>query len=233
MAINTPAAQGSIPQHRQPVEAPGWKALFHSEREIALILDKTVKQGFGVLKAGTLMSLVNGGDQLVPYPTTDPDNIVAARAFGLADIGSTDDAINVTMEDSYKFSVGDVVMLANNNGGGDFHDGGAITAIDRTTYPNYAVITFTTALDTNVNMTVANAVNIYHKGDTAESDGVEANYILDKDIDTGAGEKAAGGLASVVVSNAVLNYGNLINLDAGAIVDLGAVADGTRFLILK
>ena len=233
MAIKTNATYGSAPQHFQPSEAPGWKALFHSEREIALKMDKTVKGGYGVLKAGTLLSLAGATDLLMPYPTTDPEAIVAARAYGLADMGSTDDAINVTLDDSHKFAVGDVVMLANNDGGGDFHDGGAITAIDRTTAPNFATITFTTALSTNVNMTVAKAVNIYLKGNTAETDGVVANYILDKDIDTGMGENAVGANTSIVISNAILNYGALVNLDAGAIVDLGAINDNDRFLILK
>lgn len=233
MAINTQASFGSMPQHSQPKESPGWKPIFHSEREIALVMDKTVKPGFGVLRAGTVMSLVYNGDKLVPYPTTTRNAEVVARAFAVSDMANEADAIRVTLQDSYKFSVGDHVFICNNSASGVYTDGGAITAIDRTTYPNFAEITFTNAIGDVATYSVANAACIYHKGDTAEADGVEANYILDKDVDTGIGENAVGAVCSVVVSNAVLNYGNLVNLDAGAITDLGAVADGTRFLILK
>jgi hypothetical protein len=59
-----------------------------------------------------------------------------------------------------------------------------------------------------------------------------AKYILDADVDTGVGADAAGALAPVVLSNAVLYAASLLNASAAALVSLNAVADG-QHIILK
>jgi len=234
MAITTKASFGSIPQHYQPIEQPGIKALFHSEREIALIIDKGVRPGFGNLQMGTVMSQVFGDDVLVPYPTTTINAINAARIRILNNLAALDDTCNILLEDSHKLFVGDNLMIANVAGGGTIENLGAITAIDRTTSPIFATVTFTNAI-VAATFTVANAANIYlATADPAVvASGIAARFVCDKALDTGVGPRAAGAWTSVVVSNAVLNFGTLPNLDAGAIIDLGAITDGNRFLILR
>jgi hypothetical protein len=232
MAITSKGAYGSMPQHRQPSETPGWKALFHSVRDIALIYDKTIRPGFGVLRAGTVMTQLYGGTELVPYPTTTRTTITPSRTYVVSDVAAQATTLRVLIADSYRFAVGDTIILCNNSASGVFEDLGAITAIDRTTYPNFAVITPTTAVANVSTHTVANSTNIYHKG-AVGTPFIAASYILDKDVDTGEGAGSLGGLTSVVVSNAILNYGSLVNIDAGAITNLSAVNDSNRFLILK
>ncbi len=228
------AIGGSTPQLNRGPEGPGYKALYHSIREIALIMDKTVQAGYGVLRAGTIMAenisaLTTGGKGLlVPCATTLFDVGDVGRAFALVDVGSGVDVINVTMEDSYKFKVGDDLILANNTP--EYGDGGAIISIDRTTKPHYAIITFTTGIVT-ANNTVAKALCCYVEAGAAGKLST-AKYILDKDIDTGAGEIAQGAITPVLISNAILYTNSLVNFDAAAATALGTVDDG-RFTILK
>ena len=57
MAISSRAGLGGdIPQMNRMPEGRGSKPLFHSVRDIALILDKTVAAGYGVLRIGTVMA---------------------------------------------------------------------------------------------------------------------------------------------------------------------------------
>ena len=232
MPITSRGAYGSIPQHRQPAESPGWKTLFHSVRDIALIIDKTIKPGFGILREGTLMSQIYGGDQLVPYARTSRTDVHAGRTFVISDVAAQATTVRVSLKKSYRFAVGDVIVLCNNSAAGVFEDLGAITEIDRTTYPDIAVITPTTAVANVATHTVANSTAIYHKT-KVDSPFMTATHILDKDVDTGEDVGSLGGLTSVVLSNAVLNYGVLVGIDSAAITALSAVNDNNRFLILK
>lgn len=339
MAINTPASFGSIPQHRQPVEAPGWKALFHSERELALIVDKTILPGYGVLRAGTLLAVDTATLKLYPYPVANADeNPTNAKAYILEQPSDADTELKVTMEDSYKFPVGSslildgasaavgeiqsialasvsendeitvshgddsvtatvgstetltatVALLQAAEGYGDLpftitegtnaltltwkvagavdglasmvvntdepvaatqtqegvdqdedgtaaEDLGAIVSIDRTTYSHFAVITVTTGVTTGANFTLARNACVYLKGvqASAASPFTAAKFILDKDVDTGVGANAEGGNTSILLSNAILNYGALIGLDANAVTALGVTVDNNHLVILK
>ena len=74
--MNTPSMTGirsSVPQMNRYPEGAGIKALFHSVRDIALIIDKTVQAGYGYLKAGTVMAvnLSDAGGKGRP-PHNDP-----------------------------------------------------------------------------------------------------------------------------------------------------------------
>jgi hypothetical protein len=229
------AIGGSTPQLNRGPEFPGHKALYYSIREIALIKDKSVQAGYGVLRAGTIMAenisaLTTGGKGLlVPCATTLFTVGDVGRAFALVDVASGVDVINVTMEDSYKFMVGDDLILANNDGGGEYGNGGAIISIDRTTMPHYAIITFTTGIVT-ANNTVAKACCCYvEAGGSGKLSA--AKYILDKDIDTGVGEIAKGAITPVLVSNAILYTNSLVNFDAAAATALGTVDDGQHTIL--
>ena len=109
---------GSMPQQTRMPDQPGGKPLFHSVREIALILDKTFKAGYGVLKIGTLMSECSITGNLYPYPQADADiNDTNAKAYLVASAGSSATVLYVGIEDSYKFNVADELILDGSGAG--------------------------------------------------------------------------------------------------------------------
>lgn len=227
--------RSSIPQMNRYPEIPGVKALFHSVRDIALIIDKTAQAGYGYLKAGTVMAInlstLGGGAQgkLVPYvPISTGVTLGTDSAIGVAPLvqDSIADHVYVSLEDSYKFEVGDELYADNDSDEGPT-SGGAITAIDRTTSTLFADITLTSFAHGNFTVAKKSYVHV-----TAGTSGeyTTAAYILDADIDTGVGAEAAGALCSVVVSNAILYRYNMINLTAAAITSLGVV-DGRLFIL--
>lgn len=229
--------RSSIPQLNRYADTPGIRPLFHSVRDIALIIDKTLQAGYGYLPAGTVMAInksdAGGGSagKLVPFvPVYTALTLGQVSALGVAPLvqDAASGSIKVSIEDSYKFEVGDDLYLENGSGEGPVK-AAAITAIDRTTSPLYATIT-TTAFS-HGNFTVAKGSYCYVQ--TSEDDPYSAAaYILDQDIDTGIGSEAKGAISSVVVSNCVLYKNTLLNLSAAAITSLGGSTDG-RFFILK
>ena len=227
--------RSNMPQMNRYPEVPGIKPLFHSVRDIALILDKTVQGGYGYLKAGTVMAInisTGGGGgygKLIPFVPLSGDVVLGKdSAIGVAPVvlDSITNHVYVSLDDSYKFAVGDFLWADNDSDEGPI-TGGVISAIDRTTSTLYADITVAALTATNV--TVVKKSYVYVMGGASGNN--EAAYILDKDIDTGYGSEALGALTSVVVSNAILYKNSLINMTAAAITDLGIV-DG-RFFILK
>lgn len=233
--MNTNRVRSSMPQMNRYPEGEGIKALFHSVRDIALIIDKNIAAGYGYLKAGTVLAVngsgAGGKGQLVPYvPISTAVVLGEDSAIGIAPIvkDCTSGHVFVSLADAYKFQVGDDLILDNDSDEGPVV-AAAITAIDVTTSTLYADIT-TTAFS-HTNFTVAKKAYAYVK--TYASDPyTAAAYILDKDVDTGVGAEALGALTSVVVSNCVLYKNVMTNLTAAAITSLGGVVDG-RFFIMK
>lgn len=230
------AIGGSTPQLNSGPQVPGYKALYYSLREIALIKDKTCQAGYGVLRAGTIMAeniseLSTGGrGLLVPCATTLLTTGDVGRAFALADVITDGQAINVTMDDSYKFKVGDSLILANTPGALEYVDAGQITGIDRTTYPHYAIIAFSNA-SVGGNCTVAKSCCCYVESGLVGVKYSDAKFILDKDVDTGVGEIAQGANTPVLISNAILYTNSLVNFDAAAATALGTVDDGQHTIL--
>ena len=221
---------GSTPQYNQSGMTPGQKALFHSLRDIALIIDKTAKAGYGHLQAGTLMCVNSADGLLVPYPETDADvNGGNAKAYLVADTGATGSTVQVLGSEAYKFAVGDSLIVVDDTTAAE--DLGAIISIAISETTGLALITVTTAVG-GAAFTVARDGHVYLKAD-ASTPFTKAAYIMDQDVFTGDGESALGANVSVVLSNAVLYTAALPNADAAALTDLGAVADGARFTILK
>ncbi len=230
MAIRSDARLGgSIPQHNRVPEGVGIRPLFHSVRDIALILDKTVKAGYGVIKSGTIMAVCSITGNLYPYPETlVASNNTNAKAYLVAD-ATASTTVLVGIEDSYKFQVGDELII----GGDSFEDLGAIVSIDRTAVNGtQAAIVVTDAVTTIADLTTAKYANVFINSAGATTPFSEAKFVLDADIDSGTGEFAIGALTSVVLSNAILYTASLIGYDAAAKADLGSVDDG-RFTILK
>lgn len=219
---------GNIPQLNRSGQVPGSKALFHSVRDIALIIDKTCKAGYGYLKAGTIMAINSADGDLVPYPEAAfATNLANSKAWLVADTGITASTVEVLNDEAYKFAVGDSLVIVDDTTAAE--DLGAIVSIVRGAN-GIAVITVTTAIGGTA-FTVANTAAVCVKSDTAAGF-TKAFYVLDQDINTGAGADALGANTSVVVSNAVLYEAVMVNIDSAAKTDLGTVSDG-RFLILK
>lgn len=220
---------GSTPQYDQSGMTPGQKALFHSLRDIALIIDKTAKAGYGYLQAGTLMCVNTADGLLVPYPeTTAVDNNGNAKAFLVADTGATATTVQVLGSEAYKFAVGDSLVCVDDTTAAE--DLGAITDITISETTGLATITVTTAIGGTA-YTVARNGHVYAASD-ASTPFAKAMYVMDQDVNTGAGETALGANVSVVLSNAVLYTASLPNSDAAALTDLGATTDG-RFTVIK
>lgn len=221
---------GSTPQVNHGGETPGQKRLFYSVRDIALIKDKYVLPGFGVLKAGQMMAVEPVSGDLVPYvATTTPahKDVQAGNAFAVADQANGTNIVYVAKGQGSKFKVGQSLILVNDNSGTPVvHDGGAITAIDITTFPHMDKITFTTVTAV-ATFTVARFTNVYTKTDST-TPFTKAVYVLDKDIFTGEGPDAKGAQTSVVISNAILYTASLINFDTAAATDMGSVTDGSH-----
>lgn len=221
---------GSTPQVNHGGEYPGQKRLFFSLREIALIKDKAVHKGYGVLKAGQIMAVDPATATLVPYvPTTTPAHKEqrTGNVFLVADQVNGSAICYVAKGEAAKFTVGQSLILVNDNSGtAVLHDGGAITAIDTTTFPHMDKITFTTATSV-ATFTVARFANIYVKTH-ASTPFTNAVYVLDKDIFTGTGADAKGASTSVVISNAILYTASLIDFDTAAATDMSTITDGAH-----
>lgn len=226
---------GSIPQVVRNGEGGGYKRLYFSQPEHALIKDKTFAAGYGVLAAGTVVSentsAAGNKGKLVPYVPVYGNQVAALNndaAKGVAAMvaNGTSGHVYVSLADSYKFVVGDQLYFQNTSGDGPV-DCGVITAIDRTTSGIQADISC--GVYTATTATVAKHAYVYVvSGSTPFS---IAKYILDKDIDTGTGEDAAGALGSVVISNAMLYSASLVNCTSEARTSLGAIVDGQHTIL--
>lgn len=225
---------GDAPQMVRNPEGPGIKRLFYSESDLALRKGKTCAGGYGVLPAGTVMavntSAAGNKGTLVPFvpPAADFSLASTTNSMGAARMvaNSATGHVYVSIEDSYKFVVGDQIYFQNTTPDG-LVDCGVITAIDRTTSSIMADISC--GAFTATNGTVAKNSYVYVvSGGTPFS---IAKFILDKDVNTGVGEGAVGALAPVIISNAILYTSSLVNLTAAAITSLGAIQDGPHTIL--
>jgi len=226
---------GNMPYVYHGPEVAGQKALYFSKPEYAhLTPGKEIAAGYGVLQAGTVLaenlSAAGNVGKLVPYVITDHLVDAVGRCYVLADVANAATTLRVAMEDSYRFVVGDDLIIVSNSGGSPAYNNlGAITAIDRTTSSVWATITFTTALS-GATFTIANKTAVYVETG-ASGKYSTAKYVLDQAVDTGVGSTANGALSSVILGNAVLNKGALVSYDTAAKSDLSAVEDGNYVYI--
>jgi hypothetical protein len=225
------------------MDAPGlirgtqedYKRLYYSNPDAALKVPITIDAGYGILKAGTTLaiSLSAAGNtgKFVPYnPTTVTGAEVApGRAYLVQDSGTTASILYVTMDDSYKFAVGDDVIIHDDTTTAE--NLGAITAIDRTTYTHMAAITVTTATG-GTSFTTANFAYIAAEAGVSANSYSDCVGVLEKSVDTGVGVNANGALATLILGNCVLYTGVLTNMDAAAIVDVSAASIG-NFTYIK
>lgn len=211
-------------------EQEDYKKLYYSEPLAALKVPITISPGWGVLKMGTVLARnTSAAGQVGTFFPYDPTATITGaenapgRAYLVADQSTGTAVCNVTIEDSYKFTVGDDILIIDSDGEGALDNGGAIISIDRTTYTSYAVITFTT----NTGDTFTTAKFAFATLEGANT----AVGILEKSVDTGLGQNAKGAVATMIWGNCVLYSGMLLNLDSNAETDVSASTLGQYTLI--
>lgn len=227
-------SQGDTPHLVYGVQKD-YKNIYFSRPEIALVVDVALQAGYGLIEAGTVLaknlSAAGNAGKYVPYsPTTFTGlEVDPARAYLVAAGANGTALLYVTMNDSYKFMVGDDVIIDDNVTAAE--NLGKITAIDRTTYPHMAVMTSTANIGGTA-FTVARKAHVKVEAGDSSNNYSDAVAILAKSVDTGTGVNAQGAVAPVILSNAVLYAGMLVNLDAAAKVDIGGAAFG-QYYVLK
>jgi len=205
-----------------------YKKLYYSDHMAALRVPVTLQKGYDLVRAGTTLarniSAGGGLNLLVPYnPTIFPVSIDIGRAYLITDSGALATTLYVTLEDSYKFMVGDDIIINDNSTAAE--NLGAITAIDRTTDSFRAAITVTTAVG-ETSFTTARRAHISVEAGNSSNNYSDCVGILEKTVNTGTGEKSKGAVSTLILGNCVLYEGLLTNLDAAAIVDLGVSTFG-------
>ena len=210
------------------------RALYYSDHNAALKVPVTLKPGYGVVKKGSCLALdlsANSSGLVLPYsPTTfaaSASEIITGRAYLVADLAGSANVLYVTMDDSYKFAVGDDLVVNDNNTTAE--NLGAITAIDRTTYSHMASITTTTT--TSGAFGTANYAYAIVEAGTAGNNYSDCVGILEKSVDTGIGSNAKGAVATMIIGNCVLYEGVLLNIDSAAKTDISAASYGQYLYI--
>lgn len=211
-----------------------YKKLYYSDPDAALKIPVTLQPGYGKLEAGMAiaenLSAAGNDGKYVPYNPTSYTAVEdhPGRAYLVSNPTGATSFVYVTMDDSYKFAVGDDLIIEDS--GTAAENLGAITDIDRTTYTHMAKITATA----NISGTFTTSEYAYVCVEAGDSSN---NYsdcvgILEKTVDTGTGTTAKGGLGTLILSNAVLYTGMLTNVDAAALTDISAAARG-QYTIIK
>jgi len=214
-----------------------YKRLYFSDPTAALKVPITLQAGYGILEQGTALSknisagTAGGKDKLLPYNPTifDGTENSPGRAYLVGGGTNATYTVHVTIDDSYKFNVGDDIFINDNTTAAE--NLGAITGIDRTTYANFAVITFTTVIG-GTTFTLARFAYV------AVEAGAANNYadcvgILEKTVQTGVGENAKGAVATIILGNCVLYEGLLTNFDAAAKADLSTATSFGQFVYIR
>lgn len=220
-----------------------YKKLFYSNPEQALTKEVTLQAGYGLIPAGTVLaknlSAAGNVNKYVPLmpgiaanlPDSADPNHQLACAFLTADVSSGSELV-VTMADSYKFAVGDdLILFDETTYAASSENLGAITAIDRTTYLHLALITVTATVSGSFTVAAFACIHVEAGAVSTNSYSVAVGVLMHS-INTGVGENAQGGVAPMVISNCMLYNGLLTNMIAQARTDLSATVDG-QFLIMK
>jgi hypothetical protein len=213
-----------------------YKRIFYSDQNRALTKPITLPGGYGVIQSGTVMAMIsestNRAGQYVPYApegSSWPGAGLQVTWPGITYVTldlTTNKVAQVTLEDSYRFAVGDHLCATDTDG--TMTDAGAITAIDRTTYSHIAVITSTNNFAA---ATVAKGAGIYIQT-TTSTPFVLATGFLFSSVDTGVGANSKGAQGTLVLSNATLYQGTLKGYNSDVATDLGSSSDG-KYVVLK
>lgn len=203
------------------------KRLFFSQREMGLFIPKTLRGGYGVLEAGTVLAEDTNTGFLVPYI---PD------AIGSGDLGrvmlATDNITATTFkiwaEDRGKLEKDDDIVLTDSDG---TYEVATVASVVLDANGRTATVTVSAATTTVGGFTVAKSANAYLKAGSSGKYSV-AKYVLDQDQFTGDFDNPNGALTSVFLSNGVIYKDSLVGADATALTALSGVVDG-KFVIFK
>lgn len=94
-----------------------YKKLYYSDPNAALKVPITIQAGYGQISMGTVLakniSAAGNENKLVPYNPTTVTGAEDApgRAYLVQSSGATATDLYVTLDDSYKFAVGDDVII--------------------------------------------------------------------------------------------------------------------------
>ena len=222
-----------IPQIVRGVQTD-YKRLYYSDPAAALKVPVTLMAGYGWIEQGTMLaknlSAAGKAGMVLPY---NPTSFTGAedhpgRAYLVANSGTTDKFVYVTMDDSYKFNVGDDLIINDNTTTAE--NLGAITAIDRTSEPHRAKITATAAIGGTA-FTTARKAYVCVEAGTSSNLYSDCIGILEKTVDCGVGINAKGAVATMIWGNCVLYEGSLTNLDSASKTDLSATSLGQYLMI--
>jgi len=203
------------------------KRLFFSEREVALIIQKTVRGGYGDLEMGTVMAVEAATGLLVPYV---PDTISAADPgrLMLATDNITATTFKIWKEDFGKIKAGDVLVLTDTDAA---YEEATVSTVIMDADGRTATVTLSGATVTVGGFTVAKAANCYLKAG-ASGKRSTAKYVMDQHLSTGDYTNPNGAHTSVVLSNAIMYADAMVGADATALSALGGVVDGP-YVVLK
>jgi len=213
-----------------------YKRIFYSDQNDALTKPISLPGGYGVIKGGTVMGMVSESTSragyYVPYAAEGgswPGAGLQAAWPGItytAEDQAVQKTFSVTLEDSYRFAVGDHLFGTDTDG--TKTDLGAITAIDRTTYSHVAIITVTNNCAV---CTVAKGSGVAIQTTTSDPFTLAMGILLSS-VDTGIGENSKGAQGTLVLSHAVLYQASLLGYNSDVATDLGSSSDG-KFMIMK
>lgn len=221
---------GMAPQ----VNRGGWSALrerklFYSQREVALLLEKQIRGGYGDLLAGTVLAEMTAAPyDLVPYIPDTISTVDVGRIFLVSD-NITAATFKIWAEDRGKLKAADVIVLTDTDGA---YEEATVLSMAEDTGGRTWTVTLSGATTTVGGFTVAKSANCYLKAGSTGKRSV-AKYILDQDVYTGDYENPApGAQTSVFVSNGIVYKNMLVGFDDTAATALSAITDG-NFVIVK
>ena len=215
-----------------------FKVFLYSPPDLAMTVPVQLAPGYGTLSAGTVLaknlSAAGNIGLYVPYnPTTfAAANLVPhpGRAFVTSDTGTAVAYVYVTLNDSYKFIVGDDLIVQSS--GQTAENLGAITAIDRTTYAISGRAKITATTNIGVDHTTANYAYVcVEAGDNTNSYS-DAVGILLLTVETGTGSQSRGAYSPMLISNVMFVTAACPLLDAAAKTDL-TVTDYSNYSLMK
>ena len=228
MNVTTAGIGGDLPQVNH-VMGPQFreKRLLFSEPEIALIIQKNVRGGYGDLAMGTIMAVDTNSGFLVPYVPTTIGAADPGRVMLITD-NITANTFKIWKEDAGKIKATDVIIMTDTDAA---YEEATVLSVVIEANGRMALVTLTAATVTAGGFTVAKSANCYLKSGAAGKKS-DAKYIMDQHLSTGGYDNPNGAHTSVIVSNAIVYADALVGSDAAALTALGGVSDGP-YVILK
>jgi hypothetical protein len=150
--------------------------VWDSPQEDAQLFSYMLGKGYGTLPPGLVMakncSAAGGAGEYIPYVPALYDNLATnpymkiGRSFLTADVADGDLVCYIPLADSYRFQVGDELILAD-DGSTTAENVGAISAIDITTSAVVAKLTFPYPVTAAGGFTLANSGCCYINGNAS------------------------------------------------------------------